>query len=141
MPAVVQQQHRQQQHYVYVLYAGNRTYTGYTVNPVRRLRQHNGELVGGAKSTRGRNDWQFLSITSCPDWDSQRALQVEWKYKHPDGKRRVPAKYRGVHGRLSALPEIWTRVPDAGMTVRVCAEHLATVQAMQLPANVTLQCM
>ena len=47
-------------YFVYILseIGGNRTYIGYTVNLQRRLRQHNGEIVGGAKATRGRK-WEF----------------------------------------------------------------------------------
>ena len=42
-------------HYCYFLQSKNRTYNGYTVDLHRRLRQHNGELAGGAKVTTRRS--------------------------------------------------------------------------------------
>lgn len=56
-------------------------YIGYTINPIRRLRQHNREIKGGAKYT--RNDkWTYICIFSnIPDKIS--CLQCEWRLKHP----------------------------------------------------------
>ena len=123
--------------YVYMLYSGNKSYTGFTNNPARRLRQHNGIIRGGAKSTRGIHDWRFLTLTSS-DWTKQEAMKAEYKFKHPDGKRKVPAFFRGIPGRLNALEEIWKRVPDT-MCVRVCPDHLITVQALQVPTHVQIK--
>jgi len=58
---------------------GRRTYVGATVNPDRRLRQHNGEISGGARATKGRA-WkrQFLVggfVDEC------EALRFEWRWK------------------------------------------------------------
>jgi predicted GIY-YIG superfamily endonuclease len=40
-------------HYCYILYdkTSHRTYVGYTTEPTRRLRQHQGIIKGGAKYT------------------------------------------------------------------------------------------
>ena len=42
-------------------------YTGVARDLARRLRQHNGELVGGAQYTRGRRPVKLLWSESCPD--------------------------------------------------------------------------
>ena len=41
-----------------------RTYVGFTVDPERRIRQHNGEIVSGAKSTRSGRPWDMLMVVS-----------------------------------------------------------------------------
>jgi predicted GIY-YIG superfamily endonuclease len=67
------------QWYCYMLVSGKKTYIGATVNPARRLRQHNGELRGGARATSGHT-WkrQFL-LGGFPDDCS--ALRFEWRWK------------------------------------------------------------
>lgn len=49
--------------FVYILMNSNdKTYTGvtYDTSPERRLRQHNGELKGGAKFTRANGPWTLI---------------------------------------------------------------------------------
>lgn len=87
-------------HFVYILreIEGKRTYVGYTVNLERRLRQHNGELSGGAKYTKGRK-WEFAAyLSGFPD--KIIALQCEWKIKHSHKKS-------GMEGRIEALQNIF----------------------------------
>lgn len=53
--------------YVYLLYntSTNRTYIGCTTDYNRRLRQHNGEIAGGAKSThKGQGHWKLFKVLS-----------------------------------------------------------------------------
>lgn len=59
---------------------GRRTYVGATVNPARRLRQHNGELVGGAKATKGRKWVRRFLIGGFVN--ERTALQFEWYWKY-----------------------------------------------------------
>jgi predicted GIY-YIG superfamily endonuclease len=67
--------------YCYLLVSADykRTYIGATNNPDRRLRQHNGELSGGAKATAGREWRRLLLVAGFPD--SIAALQFEWAWK------------------------------------------------------------
>ena len=77
------------------------TYIGSTVDLDRRLRQHNRELVGGAKATGRATGWKRIcSVTGFPD--ERSALQFEWKWK------RLSQKERGtpLERRLKALEEL-----------------------------------
>ena len=58
------------------------TYIGATVDGDRRLRQHNGELVGGAKATHKRpNGWyRVCYVRGFSTWNA--ALSFEWHWKH-----------------------------------------------------------
>lgn len=109
-----------QQHYVYLLKNNSRrTYVGYTVDPPRRLRQHNGEIVGGAKRTRRGRPWEMLCYISG-FLDKKTALQFEWANNHPKTKRWC------VNGRLKTIAEIllWnqftrTAIPTKEMSLTI----------------------
>lgn len=89
------------------------TYIGATLNPERRLRQHNGILVGGAKAT-GRRPGDWYRVCRVTNFLSFRtALSFEWHWKHfsrklkgdPLTKRQVAldlcldwAKKKGMEG-------------------------------------------
>ena len=91
------------------------TYNGSTNNPIRRLRQHNEEICGGARATHGKGGgWEIYALVAgFPD--HVNALSCEWRIKHPSGKpgKRDP-KYCGVRGRIVGLLEVlqldaWTK--------------------------------
>lgn len=71
--------------YCYMLYTDEgQTYIGATVDPDRRLRQHNKEISGGARATgirvaQGQVWKRACYVTGIPEWRS--ALQIEWRWK------------------------------------------------------------
>jgi predicted GIY-YIG superfamily endonuclease len=93
-------------YYCYLLRNGNCTYNGYTVAPKRRLRQHNGEIKGGAKYTSSKGDgWEmYFLMTGFPN--PNNAMSFEWRLRHPDNKRKRPTKYSGPKGRINGLADI-----------------------------------
>lgn len=92
-------------YYCYCLYndSNNKTYIGSTNNLVRRLRQHNGEITGGAKYTTAQKvDWKHFFYITSSQFDHRTALSFEWHLKHPrvglgplaKGKRRSGTLWR-----------------------------------------------
>lgn len=77
----------------------NKTYIGVSVDIERRLRQHNRELVGGAKYTGSAEGWRRVCFVH--GFPTHRdALQFEWKWKHLS--RKAPGQ-TSLDRRLSAL--------------------------------------
>ena len=137
-------------HYCYILRnknesSINRTYNGYTVNPKRRIRQHNQEIKGGAKYTRewGNKSWEmYVLIKGFPD--NHNATQCEWKIKHPARKRIRPSHYNCPAGRIIGLNEVlkldkWTNnstilTKDISLKIWIVKEYAHLL--VNLPDNI-----
>ena len=93
-----------------------KTYVGYTTDPIRRLRQHNGELKhGGAKRTaRNGRPWQYAAIVDGFQ-DKVSAMKFEWAWQHThrskvfreavgdDALAKRMKRRRGVKARFDEL--------------------------------------
>uniref|UniRef100_A0A6C0DQY8 GIY-YIG domain-containing protein n=1 Tax=viral metagenome TaxID=1070528 RepID=A0A6C0DQY8_9ZZZZ len=91
--------------FVYLLESSNgSTYVGATVDPDRRLRQHNHEITGGAHATgakvaRGEIWSRVCYISGFPSWSA--ALQFEWRFKQIS--RKLPKNMIPFQRRMMAL--------------------------------------
>eukprot|EP00049_Salpingoeca_infusionum_P014716 m.278107 g.278107 ORF g.278107 m.278107 type:complete len:455 (-) comp15736_c1_seq5:2303-3667(-) len=104
-----------------------RTYIGFTTNPVRRLRQHNGELVGGARRTkRAKGAWDMvLCVHGFPS--QVAALRFEWAWQHPDISKRLKQ-----HSALSRTQLLGREVAHK---LAVLKAMLTTTPWSRLPLN------
>lgn len=76
------------QHLCYVIQSVStgRFYIGYTTDFTRRIRQHNGEIKGGAKKTRNFRPWKPVLIISG-FYDNSTALRFEYRLQRPRNKK------------------------------------------------------
>src|SRR3990167_8534071 len=74
----------------------NHTYVGYTNDPGRRVRQHNGELKGGgAKRTSRKRPWELVLVLYGFPTDRQ-ALRFEWALQNPHKTRALDCSLKGT---------------------------------------------
>lgn len=83
--------------YCYCLVSsGGATYIGATVDVDRRLRQHRGEITGGARATRAKvaagETWRRHCYVG--PFNKHDALSFEWHWKHASKKQRGGALER-----------------------------------------------
>lgn len=123
------------------------TYNGSTNCPLRRLRQHNEEISGGARYTHGRGGgWEiYCLLTGFPD--HKNALSCEWRMKHTLGKPgKRPPHHCGIKGRIVAMNDIlqldkWTQQcvhsnADSQFTLYLAEDVVRYVRIDELPSNV-----
>ncbi len=142
-------------YYCYILYSTNpfyceQTYNGSTNDLKRRLRQHNGEIVGGAKATSGKGPWDYMLVMEG-FLDHKEALCCEWRIKHPTGTRKRPKKYCGKKGRISSLNiilnlETWTSKSiglNSGKeyTIYVINELIDLIEMNNIKSNIKIKSM
>ncbi len=86
-------------YFVYLLRCADGTlYAGITTDPARRLRQHNGELSGGAKYTRARRPVALAGVWEAPDRAAASRLEYRLKRLSREEKERLCA------GETALLP-------------------------------------
>ena len=115
--------------FVYLLECSDcSTYVGATVDLNRRLRQHNGEIKGGAYATttkvaQGKLWRRVCYVKGFPLW--QTALQFEWRWKQLSRKINLPPleKRQKALDRLLSLDRPTTKaIPYSEWTPEVIYE-------------------
>uniref|UniRef100_A0A6C0KXR6 GIY-YIG domain-containing protein n=1 Tax=viral metagenome TaxID=1070528 RepID=A0A6C0KXR6_9ZZZZ len=92
----------------YIIQNCGSTYAGVSPDPSRRLRQHNGELKGGAKYTISKGSgWTHICLVKGFRTKIE-AMQFEWAVKHAS-----PRNAGGIANRIKKLyttcaKERWT---------------------------------
>ena len=125
----------------------NLSYNGSTNNIVRRIRQHNGEIKGGAVRTQNGRKWIFYAVLKgLPN--HKNALSCEWRIRYPDNKRNKENRYKGVNGRIVGLNEVlqlekWTNPcvnmnRDMKLELYIVREYVKFIEIDKTPKNIKI---
>ena len=99
-------------YYCYIIEnSSGKTYNGYTNNLLRRLKQHNGEIKGGAKYTRGKGPWYFIFVVYCDKLKTvSDIMKLEWSIKYPTRRKgRKSSYYHGGIMRINSLSSVFSQ--------------------------------
>lgn len=118
-----------------------KTYVGATVDPNRRLRQHNCEIKGGARRTRAvvlkGELWSRVCYVG-PFPDDKSALQFEWMWKHLSKRGGLEVRKKALSrlldsGKSTSKSSQFTEFPEPLVIVwtqksEICFEEKSVTQ-------------
>ena len=127
----------------YIIENNGYTYAGVSPEPERRLRQHNGEIKGGAKYTTSKgNGWHHICLISGFE-NKIQAMQFEWAVKHV-----APRNLGGLNNRMSKVYKVlcrerWTSksplASEVNLEIDWKIDILENVKDITLPENVKIK--
>jgi len=92
-------------------------YTGISTDPARRLRQHQGDLAGGAKALRGKGKLHLVWQTLAPN----RSIASQWEFQ----LKKLPKKAKEQLVSLQWQPDFLSAA-QAGTPAKVPAVDATT---------------
>lgn len=99
---------------IYLLASGTRTYIGATTDVPRRIRQHDGEIRGGARSTRGKK-WILVCYL---EGFQNRSEAYRWE-------KIIKSRCRGIRKRREAFWDLWLGIQPPGKQYPLPKQSLA----------------
>ncbi|XP_022729929.1 uncharacterized protein LOC111284996 isoform X2 [Durio zibethinus] len=105
------------------------TYVGFTVNPRRRIRQHNGEIASGAWRTKSKRPWEMVvCIYGFPT--NVSALQFEWAWQHPQESlavRQAAGTFKSFSGVANKIKLAYTMLTlPAWQSLNITVNYFST---------------
>jgi putative endonuclease len=102
--------------YLLINTSNNYTYIGVTNNQQRRIRQHNGELVGGAKYTSNfKKEGEWMYYGTINNLNKNIALSIEKriqkKSRKVSGKTPLERRLKAINIILSDYNNLYTFIP------------------------------
>lgn len=110
--------------YILISFDSSKSYVGSTNDMHRRIRQHNGEIKGGAKYTQMGRPWRIACIIEGFH-THQQALQFEWALKFqsrkvPKTKPKLSAIQKRGKGLINLVGlERWTSSAEEAKNIRL----------------------
>ena len=122
--------------YVYLLSNGSRSYVGLTNDPAKRLRQHNGEISGGASSTKKSPfPWFFECLLSG---FISRGQATTWENLIKKRSRGLKARRAAMEGVAAGICPVGKKQFDVPTVTLIVPGETTIEEGMPQKARVVL---